>query len=289
VENAPKLLVPGEPWIIIMDGLVVNGQKLTRHGLTDRLAPSKIPLQFKGKLVAMLDTGTSVITAPPYYVDAIYKDVPGVQPIADAPPGFWFVPCDTKFNVSVVFAGVEYPIHPIDLLRVDTSLDNTTVVCVNTMLYNSPRAADGQDFLLGDAFLRNVYALFNFGNFTNSSAGPPYIQLLSMTDPAKAAQEFDTLQAQKIQQWYDLMIFPNNSTGSSNSSGALSNKIDNSKAHLLNDFVIVGLLAAVILILAAIAVMQILGHGKSEGGMGKYKEIHSTSERSYEREGAYSD
>lgn len=44
-------------------------------------------------------------------------------------------------------------------------------------------ASQGLDFILGDSFMRNVYAVFNFGNWTNTTEGaaPPYIQLLPVS------------------------------------------------------------------------------------------------------------
>jgi hypothetical protein len=34
--------------------------------------------------------------------------------------------------------------------------------------------------ILGDTFLRNAYAVYNFGNWTRPEEGPPYIQLVSV-------------------------------------------------------------------------------------------------------------
>ena len=36
------------------------------------------------------------------------------------------------------------------------------------------------DLILGDTFLRNVYALFDYGNWTRADDGPPFVQLLSV-------------------------------------------------------------------------------------------------------------
>ncbi len=42
----------------------------------------------------------SVATAPAYYVDAMYKDLPGA--IFDGKTGYT-VPCNSKVNISMVF------------------------------------------------------------------------------------------------------------------------------------------------------------------------------------------
>ncbi|KAF8263174.1 hypothetical protein EI94DRAFT_1598635, partial [Lactarius quietus] len=49
------------------------------------------------------------------------------------------------------------------------------------------------DMIRGMAFLTNVYMLIDYGNFVDASmtaTSNPYIQLLSMTDPAQAHIDF---------------------------------------------------------------------------------------------------
>ena len=74
--------------------------------------------------------------------------------------------------------------NPLDLTYVGyTQAANGTnqTVCVNSFSRADIAAEAGADFILGDAFLRNVYSLFAFGNWTNSSAPTPYVQLLSVS------------------------------------------------------------------------------------------------------------
>ncbi|KAH8917056.1 hypothetical protein BT69DRAFT_1195296, partial [Atractiella rhizophila] len=48
----------------------------------------------------------------------------------------------------------------------------------------------------GAGFLRNTYTLVDFGDFVedtlDSNTGDPYVQLLSVTDPASAHRDFVT-------------------------------------------------------------------------------------------------
>lgn len=37
------------------------------------------------------------------------------------------------------------------------------------------------DFILGDAFLKNVYSVYDFGNWTEVGTGEPYMQILSVS------------------------------------------------------------------------------------------------------------
>ena len=68
------------------------------------------------------------------------------------------------------------------LMNVSGSEGNRTV-CVNSF---APMDLTnlGLDFILGDSFMRNVYTLLNFGNWTNNSTDLPYAQLLSVRDCA---------------------------------------------------------------------------------------------------------
>jgi len=129
----------------------------------------------------------------PLYVDAIYKDVPGAT--FDSSSGAYLVPCNAALNVSFVFNGTEYPVHPID--TVQAGLDNGELTCFGGFMSNGGQD-NAEDMILGDSFLRNVYAVFNYGDFIdNSTTALPFIQLLSKTDQAQAFGEFETLSSQR--------------------------------------------------------------------------------------------
>ena len=56
---------------------------------------------------------------PRNVADAIYGRVPNAsfvtQPSNSSTPGVWTYPCSYELNISFVFAGVHYPINPLDL------------------------------------------------------------------------------------------------------------------------------------------------------------------------------
>lgn len=83
-----------------------------------------------------------------------------------------------------IFSGIEYPINPLDLTRIITlgSYSNGTneTICINTF-QKADTSSEDYDIILGDSFMRNVYALFNFGNWTTPGDKPPYVQLLSVS------------------------------------------------------------------------------------------------------------
>lgn len=66
-------------------------------------------------------------------------------------------------------SGEPIPIHPLDITRVITieiPLNNTNTnvtVCLNSWsAFDLPPSFTGLDLLMGDAFLRNVYASYVF-------------------------------------------------------------------------------------------------------------------------------
>jgi len=201
ITQEPKLTVQSpDRWVVFMDGMTVNGKNI------NGMSSFSVPGQQTGQTLANLDTGTSLAEIPQAYVDAIYKSAPGSQFFASQ--GVYILPCDTQINVSVVFAGVEYPVHPIDTV-VATLDDNNQITCFSGFTTSSGDTSE--DFLLGDSFLRNVYSLFDFGSFISNSSSAPFIQLLSTTNAAQAASEFNTLSAQRNQTLSGKSTPPNSS------------------------------------------------------------------------------
>lgn len=81
--------------------------------------------------------------------------------------GFPYLCSEDVSDHCAIRSGFEYPVHPLDVTTVGTlevpdangNLANTTV-CYNTYQYTiliGP-SFSGQDLVLGDSFLRNVYA-----------------------------------------------------------------------------------------------------------------------------------
>ncbi|PCH42247.1 acid protease [Wolfiporia cocos MD-104 SS10] len=192
ITKEPKLPVVSDgSWETFMDGVYINGEFFTGHtlgaiGVTAKPGPYQTTI--------ILDTGTSLATAPPYYVDAMYKNISGAKFSEDLQT--YTLPCSTKLNISMVFGSSVYPMNPIDATTLTVN-DDGTFYCQGTFSY-SPATA-GVDLILGDAFMRNVYSLMSYGsNFTGNGDEPPYMQIRSITDAEKAWEEFDALNLQRI-------------------------------------------------------------------------------------------
>lgn len=241
--------------------LIVYRSELSHAGIPlDELPRIDVSSADKPKPIALFDTGTSTgklihhwITTshsrtlgllPQYYFDAIYKGIPGIKTISEK-AGLYEVPCDTKLNVSMTFkwvvyscvttlvyssvifcSGTEVPINPLDLTMLSMNDKNQTI-CVNAWSPWSLKARGEQlvDFILGDAFLRNVYILYNYGNWTSTNSEAPYVQLLPVsilirlsgsggpvkliwmqqtTIQSNAWEQFDSLNQARIAQWEQL-------------------------------------------------------------------------------------
>ncbi|CAG8768668.1 6335_t:CDS:1, partial [Ambispora leptoticha] len=101
---------------------------------------------------AVIDTGTTLLIAPPADADAIHKAIKG----AVSQQGEYFVPCKTNAVVALTFGGVTYKISPEDLAREPTDQGD---MCVSGIAGGNIGGAD--QWLVGDTFLKNVYSAYD--------------------------------------------------------------------------------------------------------------------------------
>ncbi|KAI0325499.1 acid protease [Cubamyces sp. BRFM 1775] len=206
VLNAPLFQSPTTSWSTFMDGLYVNGEFINGFSnVTELYRQHNISVP-DGSTVATFDTGTSHVLAPYEYTKAIYSRIPGAQPL---PPSLssipgelnYFVPCNTKLNITWSFGGHLYPMHPVDALRVLLFADGT-FNCIGTIV-GGP-GTGFEDWVIGDSFLRNTYQLYDNGS-RDTVRTRPSIRLLSITDQDKAWAEADALNLARILQYEDYL------------------------------------------------------------------------------------
>lgn len=155
---------------------------------------------------AVFDTGFSLSQVPSAVANSFYSRFSGAELANVSDVGaVWIVPCNLEVNLTFKMDAVRYPIHPLDA-TLDPSIlgisnvknsDNTDC-CIGLFQPFSFNAGldPTYDFILGMSFLRNVYALFSYGDFITTSVSnstvraAPYVQLLSMTDPSEAHLDF---------------------------------------------------------------------------------------------------
>ncbi|KAF8524628.1 aspartic peptidase domain-containing protein [Hysterangium stoloniferum] len=170
-------------WTFLMDSIIANGQTIAVSSVVSG-APA-------GKAVALVDTGTSYNYAPPQIVQAIYSSVPGAT--FNTEQNQWEIPCSTEVDISIVIGGRQFNIHPLDVVQTDP---NNPGSCFGAFLPQATSTATSSelDILLGAAFLRSCYSVFDFGDFLPGDSlemGKPYIQLWSLVeDGAEASADF---------------------------------------------------------------------------------------------------
>jgi len=122
-------------WEIAADEFSVNGQNANLNNRT-----------------AILDTGTSLIVAPPADAAAIHALIPGAA--SDGQGGFT-VPCTTNASVAITFGGTEFAIDPRDITFSPVNPADLAGDCLSGI---SAGEVDGATtWLVGDVFLKNAY------------------------------------------------------------------------------------------------------------------------------------
>lgn len=196
ITNQPQLprfpnynnLSDAPRWSAVVDGMSINGEPFA-------FDTSSVPGVPSGSVVSMFDTG---YTYPPIHedaVNAIYSSIEGAY--FDQSSGLWITPCNQSTTLEFQMGGQSYPVHPLDI-TIPQSINGSTV-CVNTFRPTTFPANNQFDMILGVAFLKNVYASFNYGDWDPANnTGIPFIQLLSTTNLTEAWAEFNTTRSLQV-------------------------------------------------------------------------------------------
>ena len=135
---------------------------------------------FTGKS-AIIDTGTSYLLMPPDDAKALHEHIPG----ASKKDKNFVLPCDSTAEIRVTFSGVSYAISPKDYVGPKAG-DS----CVSSIVGQQTFGDD--EWLMGDVFLKNVYAVFDFDNNKIGLAGrdgmtAPIVTSDASTDTVKGS------------------------------------------------------------------------------------------------------
>ncbi|OAA44268.1 Peptidase A1 [Metarhizium rileyi] len=121
-------------WAIRMDDMAYDGKNTGAGGV-----------------LSYIDTGTSFIFGPPKLIKKIHDMIPG----SSSSDGSTFtVPCDSDKSLTFKFSGVDYKVSSKDWV---SPKDNSGHCTSNLYGYEVVEGA----LLLGDTFLKNVYAVFD--------------------------------------------------------------------------------------------------------------------------------
>jgi len=156
---------------------------------------SIVPSAPDHKLVVVFDSGYTLPQVPRAMADAIYGRVQGAE--YNEQFEAWTVPCQQLINLSFMFGGNEYPIHPLDVSSSDFNVVDATgkPVCLGSFqpITSAFSLLGEYDIILGMGFMRNAYTLFDYGDWVDETANDrsdPYIQLYPTTDKAAARNDF---------------------------------------------------------------------------------------------------
>lgn len=131
-------------WEVETQGLAINGNIVSG---TDHLAA--------------IDTGTSLWYVPTQVAQAFYSQLNG-QSYGNA--GYWSIPCDTQsFTFSAVFGNRQFDVELGDMLL--GYADSTRTQCVFGLVAQDANDPNGNTIaIVGDAFLKNVYSIYDYQN-----------------------------------------------------------------------------------------------------------------------------
>ncbi|KAJ7349229.1 aspartic peptidase domain-containing protein [Mycena albidolilacea] len=156
-------------WKLPLLHLTIDDQLFT-------LSSSRIP--GAANPIAVLDTGTTLILGPFADVKALYATL-GSAARYDSDIGYQVL-CKHAVIIGFVFGfpAREFRLHPADIAWAEGGTEDEW--CTGGIQANDN--VNSGDWLLGDCFLRNVYAIHCYS--------PPSIGLLSMTTFPEALEEF---------------------------------------------------------------------------------------------------
>ncbi|KAM5541289.1 hypothetical protein V8D89_005218 [Ganoderma adspersum] len=159
---------------------------------------------------AILDSGVPLIITTPDIANGIY----GAMGVGPANDGNYYLPCTTPLNISLKLdTRSELFLHPLDLTTYPPN-DASSETCVGLIQTQAslPGLSLGSmaDMVLGVPFLRNAYFVMAYdppfpnGTFPSNSVNSdrvdavrPRLGLMSLTDPAIAADEFHQVRVLK--------------------------------------------------------------------------------------------
>ncbi|KAH9946219.1 aspartic peptidase domain-containing protein [Epithele typhae] len=151
-------------------------------GLND---DSQVARQGRPSPIAVLDTGTTLILGPTADVARFWASVGGARQSERG----WEIPCTRGVSVSFALGeGDQQTAYAVDPADMSWAAEGS--VDLGDWCLGGVQANDGvnfaADWLLGDTFLRNVYATHHVA----TGSRPPAIGLRGLTDPPAAQAAF---------------------------------------------------------------------------------------------------
>jgi len=142
-------------WILPITAMTVQGNSITMPSGSDSYAA--------------IDTGTTLVGGPSDQIANIYAQIPDSQPATGNYEGYYTYPCDTSVTVTLSFGGRSWTVSPADFQSQEISRGT----CLGAF-FSLTTGDSAPAWIVGDAFLKNVYSVFRFN--------PPSIGFASLSD-----------------------------------------------------------------------------------------------------------
>ncbi|KAG5645562.1 hypothetical protein DXG03_005838 [Asterophora parasitica] len=121
------------------------------EGALDAVSVDGTDVGLQGR-TAILDTGTTLIVAPPADAAAVHNNIQGAR--SDGQGGF-IVPCAFNSSIALTFGGTAFAIDPRDIAFQPVDPNNPTGDCISGI--SSGSVGGATEWLVGDVFLKNAY------------------------------------------------------------------------------------------------------------------------------------
>lgn len=159
-------------WLITLGGITANGKDVDLGG-TNKVA---------------VDTGTTLIGAPDAVVKQIYSQIANSNEMAS---GYYTFPCSERdLSATMHFGNQEYTMTVDNLIAGTTDSSGTT--CLGTFFSIGSTSKDELQYILGDAFLINVYSIFSNAGSSPQVGFAPLAAGLGSTTSSKTVSQVVT-------------------------------------------------------------------------------------------------
>ncbi|EST04786.1 Aspartic peptidase [Kalmanozyma brasiliensis GHG001] len=116
---------------------------------------------------AAIDTGTTLVGGPDSVVQSLYSQIPNSRSQGN---GYYSFPCSSSVDATLTFNGMQYTIPDSDFIA--GTLDNSGSQCLGAFFGLGSTVQTDLQWIVGDAFLKNVYSVFTTnGNNGNAAVG----------------------------------------------------------------------------------------------------------------------
>lgn len=108
-----------------------------------------------------IDTGTTLIAAPPTAVQAIYNAIPGAVAMSSSQyEGLYQFPCNNIPNITLQYGGLSYAISSADLSL--GSFTDDSSMCTGAFFEMDISSQSPIQWIVGASFLKNVYSVYRY-------------------------------------------------------------------------------------------------------------------------------